>query len=180
MLPTGSSCGENCFLQGSSFASCTFHSLLHCISSWTYRKRFLHSSVALSSETTLVKKVSSKRSSTGPSCLEAIQCVLQGKDFLGGLQDREMVKIVQMLSCDIYQGKWSIFCSWCRCKNTSLLTATIQQITDFLIYLLRDIVLLLSAVRVTSLPCTRSFLLGDWTSPPPGDWTSPPRRRSPC
>ena len=94
------------------------------------------SSVTLSSKTTSVK-ISSKHYSTEPSRLDVVQCVRRRKGFLRRTAKR-VTRRGGTLSSDVYHGKWVIFCTLCCCRNTSPPRVTMQQITDYLVYLHRE------------------------------------------
>ena len=77
------------------------------------------------------------------SHLEVVQRVLRERGFSLSAA-REMSSSVWTSSADVYQGKWAIFCGWCHQRGLSPVDASIQQIADFLIYLRREKLPLLS------------------------------------
>ena len=47
----------------------------------------------------------------------------------------------------LYQGKWIVFCGWCRGRGVAPVNATVPLIVDFLVHLRRDKGLFVSAVK---------------------------------
>ena len=104
------------------------------------------SPVEHSSTTTSVNKIPSRRRRPAPSRLETIQHILRKRGF-SRRTAREMSCPIRESSSRVYDGKWSIFCSWCRKRKIYPSSATVPQVADFLTHLRLDEGLSVSAIQ---------------------------------
>ena len=83
------------------------------------------------------KETSSGSGETPSSRLVAVRNSLRK----GGFSDRATKRIsgsVRRSTGAVYDSKWSIFCTWCQSKQVDPLSATAQQLADFLVFLFEE------------------------------------------
>ena len=103
-------------------------------------------SVASATEATPLLNVPPRRPRAEPSRLAVIQRVVRAKGF-SRRAAAEIAHSVRRSTSRVYQGKWAIFCGWCRRRNLHPQSAPVQRIADFFVHLRRDKGLSVSAIK---------------------------------
>ena len=88
-------------------------------------------------ETTPVNDFSQQARDLPASCVEVITRSLQERGF-SEKAARRIAKPQKQSSIDVYQSKWECFRNWCTARNQDPFKATVELISDFLIYLHED------------------------------------------
>ena len=92
------------------------------------------------------KLVSQKSSSLSSSCVEDIRGCIQKRGFSEAVASR-MAQAQKASTLSVYQGKWDLFCVWCKDNKVDPLEVTVPVVTDFLCYLHENKRLALSTIE---------------------------------
>ena len=92
------------------------------------------SSLSGSSQTTPFPLPSSEDPQAVPSSLETIKRFAKSKGFSSRVAT-QLGLARRSSSRAVYQAKWSVYRSWCRSENHSILRPTLPKIADFLLWL---------------------------------------------
>lgn len=99
------------------------------------------SSLSSSSEGSIItvqrQEATLRCSASTSSRLDAIRSGIRKRGFSGRATKRISGSVRQSTGA-IYDSKWSIFCSWCNSKQIDPLSASVQQLADFFIFLFED------------------------------------------
>ena len=83
----------------------------------------------------LLTPLSSASVESQPSRLEVIKGFHKERGFSEAVAQRLAISQRQS-SAGVYESKWKVFGEWCHVKQINPVKATVQQLADFLIYIL--------------------------------------------
>ena len=95
---------------------------------------------------TPLQSVPSRRPRAEASRVETLKRQYRKSGF-SGRAARVLSGVLRESSSRLYQSRWKIFCGWCRGRGVAPVNATVPVVVDFLIHLLQDKGLSVSAVK---------------------------------
>ena len=94
----------------------------------------------------LLTPLSSASVASQPSRLEVIKGFHQERGFSEAVAQRLAISQRQS-SAVVYESKWKVFGEWCHAKQINPVKATVQQLSDFLIFLFEEKKLAISSIQ---------------------------------